>query len=184
MSDYSFENNYFVIKNFAKKKIFTNFTPAIAGEKGKPLWLFYTNRGQCITSFGIRDKDSCMLEFSPAFIAYERVQYQGFRTFIKIGKKIFEPFKVGQTCQTKMFMNNEELIIEETNDKSKLHTEVHYFTMPEEKYPALIRDVRIKNLSKETRNLEIYDGLATLIPYGLSLGEFVPCLDECREFGK
>lgn len=171
MSDYSFENNFFVIKDFAKKKIFTNFTPAIAGEKGKPLWLFYTNRGQCITSFGIRDKDSCMLEFSPAFIAYERVQYQGFRTFIRLGKKIYEPFKVGQTSKAKMMMNNEELIIEETNTKDKLHIEVHYFTMPEENYPALIRDVRIKNISDKTRTLEIYDGLASLIPYGLSLGE-------------
>ena len=130
MSDYTFENGYFVIKNYDKKKPFTDFLPGIAGVKGKPIWLFYANRGQAITSFGVKDKAGCMLEFSPASIAYERVAVQGFRTFLRIQNKVYEPFSVSSTGKKTMYLSQEEVMIEEKNEKTGIQVCVRYFSLP------------------------------------------------------
>ncbi len=175
MEEYLFEQGDFVIKDYQRKKTFTNFLPSISGEKGKPIWMFYLNRGQCVSSFGIMDKAHPILEFSPASISLERVSTQGFRTFIKVNKQVYEPFSVYSDNQTEMRMNNAELIIKEDNKKLDLSIEIKYFTMPEENFPSLIRRVKIKNNSSEIRKLEIYDGLAELIPYGLDNGAYKAC---------
>lgn len=175
MEEYLFDQGDFVIRDYQRKKAFTNFLPSISGEKGKPIWMFYLNRGQCVTSFGVMDKAHPILEFSPASIALERVSQQGFRTFIKVNKEVYEPFSLNSSIQNEMRMNNAELVIKEENKKYDLSVEIKYFTMPEENYPALIRRVKIKNNSVEIKKLEIYDGLAELIPYGLDNDAYKAC---------
>jgi len=89
----------FVIENYNFSKPFANFFPGIAGKYGIPMWTFYVNRGQAISSFGIKDKDHSILEFFPANKAWQLVSSQGFRTFIKLftrGKTVlYEPFHNG-----------------------------------------------------------------------------------------
>jgi len=88
----------FVIENYNYAKPFANFFPGIAGKYGIPMWVFYVNRGQAISSFGTRDKDHAILEFYPANKAWQSVSTLGFRTLIKIhsARPIFyEPFHNG-----------------------------------------------------------------------------------------
>ena len=64
MSDYRLENNEFIIENYDSKTPFTSFLPGLTGEDGIPLWSFYVNRGQCLTSFGIEKKENPIMEFN------------------------------------------------------------------------------------------------------------------------
>jgi len=66
----SLEADGFHLTGFNAARPFSSFLPGIAGEYGKPMWVFYANRGQCISSFGVRDRNSAMLEFQPANKAY------------------------------------------------------------------------------------------------------------------
>ena len=84
INDYIDELGFYVIENYDKKAPFASFLSAIAGVEGIPMWSFYVNRGQAISSIGIRDKDNCIMEFFPANEAYKMVYINGFRTFIKI----------------------------------------------------------------------------------------------------
>src|SRR4051812_23342611 len=87
----------FIIDQYNQSSLFSSFLPGIAGENGIPLWAFYVNRGQGVISFGIRNKDSAILEFFPADKAYQLVTSRGFRTFLKISKGqktiFYEPFQ-------------------------------------------------------------------------------------------
>src|SRR5512147_2896595 len=88
--------NRFLIPNFQKRKPFASFLPGIAGPLGIPMWVFYVNRGQAVTSFGIEDKNHPILEYQPANKAYQTTSLTGFRTFIKThrGEEVgfYEPF--------------------------------------------------------------------------------------------
>ena len=53
----------FVIENYNWAKPFSSFFPGIAGKWGVPLWAYYVNRGQCVSSIGVRDKDNAIVEF-------------------------------------------------------------------------------------------------------------------------
>ena len=81
----------FTMDNYDLKKPFSSFSRACP-EKRHSIWAFYCNRGQGITSFGVKDKNGAILEFNPAAIAYEKVQTQGFRTFLKANGHFIEPF--------------------------------------------------------------------------------------------
>ena len=61
MSNYRFENNTFTIENYDRVAPFSSFLPGVAGVKGIPLWLFYTNRGQGVASFGVHNKDNAFM---------------------------------------------------------------------------------------------------------------------------
>lgn len=50
---------------------------------GVPMWAFYINRGQGITSFGIQNKDGGIAKFLTAEKAYQETAFTGFRTFLK-----------------------------------------------------------------------------------------------------
>jgi hypothetical protein len=177
--DYRFDvKNRFIIENYHEKRAFSSFLPGIAGLKGIPMWAFYVNRGQGISSFGIRDKDSSIMEFSPAYKAYQTVEYTGFRTFIKICEEesveFYEPFSninpLNMRIST-MYIASNELELEDTNEVNGLKTNVIYFTLPNEEIAALVRKVTVTNISHRKMELEIVDGMPSVIPFGLENSE-------------
>ena len=82
----------FLIENYGKKSTFASFLPGFSGEKGIPIWCYYVNRGQCVVSFGVDNKDHSIMEFYPAHQAYQNVKTTGFRTFVKKDGKVTELF--------------------------------------------------------------------------------------------
>ena len=165
------ERERFVIEDYNHSKPFASFLPGIAGKKGIPLWVFYVNRGQCITSFGVRDKDHAIMEFYPAFRAYQNVETVGFRTFIRLNdKKLYEPFRThnGIDCRQSMHIGLNELELCEVCPDLGLETSVLYFTLPMERVAVLSRKLTVKNLSGSSIRLEIIDGIPALLPYGMN----------------
>ena len=94
MEQYRLENDVFIIEDYDKKAPFCSFLPGLTGEKGIPVWSFYVNRGQAITSFGVDNKNKPIMEFYPANVAYENTAIKGFRTFVRRDGEFFEPFFV------------------------------------------------------------------------------------------
>jgi hypothetical protein len=157
-------DHQFVIRGYDTVKPFASFLPGVAGVFGIPMWVYYVNRGQLISSFGLESKDHPMLDFSPANMAYRRTEIDGFRTFIKVNGKTYEPFASHQEASRQMKIEMNAVSIEET--KENLSIEVRYFNVTGEPYPGLIRKVTLKNLAKTPLDIEFVDGLATLWPYG------------------
>lgn len=176
-SDYTLTNDgYFVINNYNDQKPFSNFFPGIAGVWGIPMWVFYVNRGQGIASFGTESKDKAILEFQPAHKSYRLTPSQGFRTFIKVKSHgqthYWEPFqslllgtdfKKDQT----MKISAHDLTIEEVNHSLGIKITVNYSTLPEEPFSALVRKVKLENISKHNIAIEMLDGLPVIVPFGL-----------------
>ena len=158
------EMNY-VMDEYQKKSLFASFLPGISGEHGIPLWCYYVNRGQAISCFGVQDKDHSIMEFYPAHQAYERTSLMGFRTFLKINGSYTEPFSDPLKKQT-MTVGMNSLTIEEDADGYKI--EVEYETLPGEALAALMRRVTITNKSGSDMSLEVIDGMAEVIPYGVN----------------
>jgi len=164
---YYFKNNQFVIENYDKQKAFSSFLPGIAGVKGIPLWTFYANRGQGITSFGIKDKDEPILEFFPANTSYQYVDKYGFRSFVRVDNQFYEPFAVNTDDDVKrnMRISRDHFSIEEINTSRNIHYKVTYFGLTNEPVAGLVRTVEIKNLG-ENRLVEVVDGIANILPSG------------------
>lgn len=158
----------YVIKNYGRKKTFSNFLPSISGEMGIPLWCFYVNRGQAIASFGIQDKDHSIMQFYPAHQSYQNTKRMGFRTFVKSEGKVVEAF-LNEEYEHSMVIGMNELEIEEENKTGEFRMNVLYYTLPSEELAGLIRRVTIENQSKKVKNFEIVDGMAAIIPYGINL---------------
>ena len=136
------------------------------------MWNFYVNRGQAICSFGVRDKNSPIMEFSPANISYKNVGTTGFRTFIKMKgeQEIYEPFQSARpdhAAKRIMTILPNGLTIEETHTEHGLKTTVHYFNLPNDDYAALVRRVEIENIGGKEIELELMDGLPEILPYGV-----------------
>ncbi|MDF2922294.1 MAG: cellobiose phosphorylase [Paenibacillaceae bacterium] len=172
MSKYYFQDGAFVIEGFDKAKTFSSFLPGLVGIKGIPMWIFYVNRGQAISSFGIRDKNTPIVEFSPANVSYKLVAGNGFRTFIKLPGDggIYEPFQsFREDVQAKRIMRirPNEVSIEETHVGHGLRIRVTYFNMPGEDYAALVRHVELVNCSGRELQLELLDGLPEILPAGV-----------------
>lgn len=171
------KNNEIVIKNYQEELAFSNFLPGIVGLKGIPMWIFYINRGQAISSFGIDNKDSAISEFLPANRAYQQTPLQGFRTFLKIKEnsenKVLEPFSdstdvIEETM--KIGMNSLELKWEHPTEK--LQITIKYYSLPDAPIGALIRDVKIENMNDKSVDLELIDGLAEILPAGVNNNEY------------
>ncbi|MDD5409338.1 MAG: cellobiose phosphorylase [Candidatus Omnitrophica bacterium] len=165
----------FVIENYNYAKPFANFFPGIAGKYGIPMWIFYVNRGQCISSFGIKDKDQAILEFFPANKSWQLVSTQGFRTFIKIktpkGPLYYEPFHNGYInlkyqITNSMRIDSSRLIIEEDNLTLGIRSRVEYFDIPNDAYAGLSRTVSIENTGKKNKSIQLIDGLPQVVPFG------------------
>lgn len=168
--DFQFQNGKFIIRDFKNRPPFTNFLPGIAGLDGRPLWAFYVNRGQGIAGFGVGGKELPIMEFSPAEIAYANAPRQGFRTFIRLGKENAEPFSVesGNTADMEIYRSGFK--IEERAKKYKISVE--YFGVPNKNYSALGRVVKYTNVTKKTQKIEIADGIAQILPFGISNSAF------------
>jgi hypothetical protein len=167
---YISNENEFVIENFNSSPTFSSFFPGIAGVYGIPMWAFYANRGQCITSFGVQDKDGSIMEFHPANKAYRNVTLGGFRTFLKIDGKFYEPFSESTPLNNEMRITAHDLTLVEENKALKIQVEVNYFTIPNESFPAISRTLKVKNLSPKKRKIEVADGMPMLIPCGFANG--------------
>ncbi len=133
MDTYHLDNdNRFIIEDYQNQRPFSSTLPGIAGPMGIPMWVFYVNRGQAITSFGVENKDHPIMEFQPANKAYQLTPYLGFRTFIKITSAgepaIIEPFAAGsQNRQQKMIVSYNELELSELFPAPGLQGGCHLF---------------------------------------------------------
>lgn len=173
------ENSEFVIENYNRAKPFASFLPAIAGLNGKPMWLYYVNRGQCVSTFGINNKDNAIMEFEPANKSYRQTSLQGFRTFLRIRDRAdnrtvyYEPFQDNpqdHTCYDltqKMIITSHDLKIEEENRTLGLKFDVMFCTLPGETFSGLIRCVNITNQSGKNLEIEMLDGMPAILPYYL-----------------
>ena len=162
------KNEMFVMDDYGKKSTFASFLPGIAGIRGIPIWCYYVNRGQCVVSFGVDNKDHAIMEFYPAHQAYQNVKTTGFRTFLKKNGTFFEPFSDENITQ-RMQIHMNGLAIEEQNRSSGMDTKVVYYTLPGENVGALVRVVSVINQSGEPIELELLDGMPAVIPYGVSM---------------
>jgi hypothetical protein len=161
----------FLIDNYNAAAPFADFLPALAGTTGKPMWVFYTNRGQGIAGFGVNSKDGAMMEFLPANQAYQATPLLGFRTLIKpagANPKIYEPFAMNSPYQNTLVIRPYELEIHEKNTDLGLETIVTYFGVPNESWPALARSVTFKNIGSKPLNFSYVDGLARVVPLGMN----------------
>ncbi|WP_236035174.1 hypothetical protein [Alkalihalobacterium elongatum] len=169
------ENQTFEISNFQEQAPFSSFLPGIAGVNGIPMWVFYVNRGQGIASFGVQDKNHAMMEFLPADKSYQNVQVQGFRTFIKVIEEdkvtFLEPFSpqssASESIEEKMTISENGLELEYVHHEIGLMVKVEYFILPEAAVAGLVRQVTLKNISKNERTIEFLDGLPSLFPSGV-----------------
>lgn len=148
----------FEMSNYGKESTFASFLPGISGVRGIPIWCYYVNRGQCVVSFGVDNKDHAIMEFYPAHTAYMTVKRTGFRTFLRRNGKYMESFS-DESIPHKMSIAMNGLTLEEENSGEGLKTVVDYFTLPGEKLGALVRKVTVTNTSSETIELEVLDGM-------------------------
>ncbi len=168
-----FENRRFIIEDYDRQKPFSSFLPGLAGTHGVPLWSFYVNRGQGISSFGLRDKNGAILEFYPANLAYLYVSKIGFRTFIKTDKGVVESFlPENETPKRRMEITQSEFSLIENNPETGLETSVTYFGLPNESVAGLVRMVDIKNTSDHDVSLEVIDGISQILPSGIDYGGY------------
>jgi hypothetical protein len=173
MNQSAMTSDGFELVAFNSLRPFASFLPGIAGEYGKPLWVFYTNRGQCISSFGVRDRNGAMLEFHPADQAYALTALYGFRTFFKLpgqdGNRFHEPFQSPaiEGVTQRLTVRPEEIEIEEAHAGLGLRVRVVYFTLPNDSLPGLVRRVTVENIGPEPLHTEVLDGLPQVVPYGL-----------------
>jgi len=167
-TDYKVNGNEFLIENFNNAKAFASFLPAIAGLWGKPAWVYYVNRCQAISSFGVKDKDGAILEFVAANKAWRLTQSQGFRTFYKINNIFYEPFRNSPDLKAKqtMYINPYSIRLTDYNKDAGIETEVQFFTLPGENFPALLRRLIIKNISSKEIKIGCLDGLPMIHPFG------------------
>lgn len=151
----------FVMRRYAQQPPFASFLPGIAGEWGIPVWCYYCNRGQAVSSFGVRDKDHAIMEFSPAHVAYQNTHRTGFRTFLRWDGQITEAFRDGGASMT-IRQNGLSLRWKD----GRFAVDVQYFVMPGCGVGALARQVRIKNLGAEA-DVTALDGMPALVPAGV-----------------
>ena len=180
------KNNYsvtslrqFVIEDYNNSRSFSSFLPGIAGLKGIPLWVFYVNRGQGIASFGIGSKDKSILEFQSASKAYQWTPMCGFRTFIKLVAHdgqvhYWEPFQVNllgsqyEGNRQSMTVSSHDVSFHDENKQLGLQIDVNYFVLPEENFPALVRQVVLSNYLDTMWDIEFIDGLPHINPFGVT----------------
>jgi hypothetical protein len=181
---YIYITDRYVLEDYDARSNFASFLPGVAGYFGKPVWAFYVNRGQGLSTFGTESKDYPILEFNSANKAYQLTPFVGFRTFVRgtrSGKEStfnVEPFASSTTRDIQddkddvdkpkriMFVGTNELEIQEMDHLNELSTKVQYFILPEEDFASLVRRTTFTNDGKTNLTLSVLDGLARMEPYG------------------
>ena len=160
------QSGRYTLAGYSRMEPFCSFLPGVAGEMGVPMWCYYVNRGQCISSFGIEDKDHAIMEFFPAHQAYQYTGRVGFRTFLKVNGQPMEPFADAQS-EHAMHIGMNDLVI---RDSCKgVEMTVTYFTLPEERGAALVRNVTLTNRTQQPMQIDLLDGMPAILPYGINL---------------
>ncbi len=168
---YQIKGQEFIIEDYNNAKAFSSFFPAIAGEWGKPLWVYYVNRGQSISCLGTKDKDGAIIEFNAANKAYRQTSTQGFRTFYKVNGQFYEPFQNSPNNKEKkisqrMHITSYLVKVVDVNESLGIETTAEFFTLPNEVFPALMKKLTIKNISNKDLTIECLDGMPIILPYG------------------
>ncbi len=171
MSNYKLDGDKFIIENYTEVPAFSSFLPGLSGVKGIPVWSFYTNRGQGINSFGIHHKGNAIMEFNPANTAYEVTPVKGFRTFIRVDGKYYEPF-CAYDPKARRRMEIEKNVLTISEESHGLKVTVCYIILPGESIGALVRRVTVENTDGGAHDLEILDGMPQIIPYGIQNGQY------------
>ena len=173
MNNYHLLEDVYKMEGYDELPAFSSFLPGLAGKKGIPLWVYYTNRGQGVNSFGIHHKNNAIMEFNPANTAYENTAIKGFRTFIKCNGRFFEAFReYNLKAERNFYIRKNSFWIEEINHEHGIKITVKYFVLPNNSIGALVRKVEITNLEKEEKSIELLDGLPKIIPYGITNGQY------------
>ena len=165
------EKNRFVIENYNWAKPFSNFFPGIGGKWGIPLWAYYVNRAQGVSSIGVHDKDNAIMEFFSFNKACHNVGRQGFRTFIRVDEAPFyEPFMQTKAEGIKQVMSisADALSINEVNDTLGIEFTIDYFPLMNLPVAGLVRKVSLRNITKRPIKVELLDGLSHILAYGKS----------------
>ena len=168
----------YILHDFDINKPVSNFLSGLGGIWGIPMWAFYVNRGQGITSFGVQNKDNAILKFYTAEKAYQLTPFIGFRTFIKGIRKSMSwnhmPFfprmsdEIDKNLKRNMHVGMNEMEIEEVESTLGIRTNILYFTIPNQNFPGLVRRTTITNIDEKLPlNIEVIDGLARVLPGGL-----------------
>ena len=171
-----------MLEDYDAESTFASFLPGVAGYFGRPVWAFYVNRGQGISTFGTASKDYPILEFNPANKAYQVTPYVGFRTFVRgtRGSTSFEvePFTPERSRnlldanddpskpKRVLYVGTNEMEIMELDGAHGITTNVQYFILPEEDFGALVRRTTFTNRGDSDVTLDILDGLAKMEPAG------------------
>ncbi|MGN0403455.1 MAG: hypothetical protein ACI4HQ_14525 [Acetatifactor sp.] len=166
MSNYHLEGNKYVIENYDKMPPFSSFLPGLAGVKGIPVWSFYTNRGQAMSSFGIHNKGNAMMEFNPANTSYEETPIKGFRTFVRVDGEFYEPF-CSYAPEINRRMEIEKNVVSITEENKGLKITVTYMVLPNESIGAIVRKVTLEITDGEPHEIELIDGMPQIITYGV-----------------
>ncbi|MCR5584002.1 MAG: cellobiose phosphorylase [Lachnospiraceae bacterium] len=172
MNNYRVNESEFIIEDYDRLPPFSSFLPGLTGEDGIPMWAFYTNRGQALASLGINSKAEAIMEFNPACTEYENTALKGYRTFIKVNGKVYEPFRYRGDAKRTMIVRKNSLTVEEISKDHGLKIVVEYFILPKEPIGALVRRVKLENISGTDLKAEILDGVSKIIPRGISNGQF------------
>lgn len=176
------DQHRYVVEDFDAKPTFSNFLPGVAGYYGIPVWSFYVNRGQGISSFGTESKDYPILEFNAANKAYQLTPFWGFRSFVRgtrmLGSFETEPFspatsrnlEADDADSTKpkrvMYVGPNEMEVQEFDATNGLAVAAKYFVLPEEDFGSLVRRATYSNTGTTELKLSILDGLAKMEPSG------------------
>ena len=172
----------YIMRNYDQAKPMSNFLSGLGGVWGVPMWAFYVNRGQGRCSFGLQNKDGAIFKFNTAEKAYQQTPFTGFRTFIKgeraESKQCWTHMPFFPTAGADRSKNSRDMIIgmnemeiQEVAPELGLQTNILYFTVPDEDFPALVRRTTFTNTDDSTDlTLDVLDGLSKLIPSGLSNG--------------
>ncbi len=62
----------FILRAFDRTKPMSSFLAGLGGLWGAPLWAFFVNRGQAVSSFGVQNKDGGIMRFVTAEKAYQQ----------------------------------------------------------------------------------------------------------------
>ena len=166
MVRYEQNKDEFILEDYDRAKTFSDFMSAIAGVSGIPLWVYFVNRGQCVCSIGVNDKNNSITEFMPANKALLNVERLGFRTFVKAGGRCAELY-ADKSTPKKLVSSNNRLTVCDTLE-GFLSAEVTYTQLAWQNIPALMRRLKLTNLGKETIEVNCTDGLAQIVPNGIN----------------